>query len=83
LRFARAVARSCSPVSQMLLPCVGHWLNGPHHRCLAGTIADIVPELLRDAAGAPERPRNAGLALGPCLVTPDPGAVGAVRASHA
>jgi pimeloyl-ACP methyl ester carboxylesterase len=83
LRFARAVARSCSPVSQMLLPCVGHWLNGPHHRCLAGTIADIVPELLRDAAGAPERPRNAGLALGPCLVTPDPAAVAAVRASHA
>ena len=86
LRFARAVARSCSPVGQILLPCVGHWLNGPHHRCLAGTIADVVPELMQETGGAaPVGRRNAGLVLRPCLVTPDPTVAGAstVRASHA
>lgn len=88
LRFARAVARSCPHATQMLLPCVGHWLNGPHHRCLAVTLADLVPDLLREAAGPPRRdPRSgAGLVLRPCVVTAGAGqatapAIG--RPSHA
>jgi pimeloyl-ACP methyl ester carboxylesterase len=88
LRFARAVARSCPYATQMLLPCVGHWLNGPHHRCLAVTIADLVPELLREAEDPLWRDRTsgAGLVLRPCVVTggTDSATAGAVaRTSHA
>jgi pimeloyl-ACP methyl ester carboxylesterase len=42
LRFARAVARVAPEVPQILLPCVGHWINGPHHRCLADAVAGLV-----------------------------------------
>jgi pimeloyl-ACP methyl ester carboxylesterase len=42
LRFSRAVARAVPDVPQILLPCVGHWINGPHHRCLADAIAGLV-----------------------------------------
>ena len=52
LRFARAVARTCPDVPQLLLPCVGHWINGPHHRCLADAIAGLVPALLDGAPHA-------------------------------
>jgi pimeloyl-ACP methyl ester carboxylesterase len=42
LRFARAVSRRHRDVPQLLLPCLGHWVNGPHHRCLADAVADLV-----------------------------------------
>ncbi len=50
LRFSRAVARACPEVPQVLLSCVGHWVNGPHHRCLAEAVAGLVPGLLNDTA---------------------------------
>jgi pimeloyl-ACP methyl ester carboxylesterase len=88
LRFARAVARSCPHVTQMLLPCVGHWLNGPHHRCLAAAIAELVPELVREAEDPRRRDRTsgAGLVLRPCVVTGGTESVTApaiARTSHA
>lgn len=46
LRFARAVARTVPDVPQILLPCVGHWINGPHHRCLADAVAGLVTQAL-------------------------------------
>ena len=48
LAFSRTVARSCPTVSQLLLPCVGHWLNGPHHRCLAAAVAELVTGMRED-----------------------------------
>jgi pimeloyl-ACP methyl ester carboxylesterase len=43
--FAHHVARACPDVPQLLLPCVGHWLNGAHHRCLAEAVASVVEGL--------------------------------------
>lgn len=46
LGFSRAVARHVPSAAQMRLPCVGHWLNGPHHRCLADALVQLIPALL-------------------------------------
>jgi hypothetical protein len=43
--FAHRIALTCPQVPQLLLPCVAHWLNGPHHRCLAEAMAVLVEEL--------------------------------------
>jgi pimeloyl-ACP methyl ester carboxylesterase len=55
LKFSGAATRACPHASQVLLPCAGHWLNGPHHRCLAAAIADLAPRLL---AGEDEQART-------------------------
>jgi CubicO group peptidase (beta-lactamase class C family)/predicted alpha/beta-hydrolase family hydrolase len=60
LGFARRVAQACPLVEQVLLPCVGHWWNGPHHRCLAEAVATL---LERPLGGA-----GAGFAESPCVV---------------
>jgi pimeloyl-ACP methyl ester carboxylesterase len=52
-RFARRVARACPRAPQLLLPCVGHWWNGPHHRCLAEAVATLLERPLADAGAAP------------------------------
>lgn len=54
LRFSRAVARAVPHVPQFLLPCLGHWVNGPHHRCLAETIAELVTGMLEGAVLDPD-----------------------------
>jgi pimeloyl-ACP methyl ester carboxylesterase len=43
--FARPVARSLPGARQLSMPCVGHWLNGPHHRCLAEAVAALLEEM--------------------------------------
>jgi pimeloyl-ACP methyl ester carboxylesterase len=43
--YAHHVALSCPQARQLLLPCVAHWVNGPHHRCLAEAVAGAVEEL--------------------------------------
>ncbi|HWP66283.1 MAG TPA: alpha/beta fold hydrolase [Candidatus Limnocylindria bacterium] len=83
LRFAKAVARACSPVEQILLPCVGHWLNGPHHRCLAETIADLVPALLLPPAVRRLRVRAGALSVRPCVAAAGvPAAAALAEAEH-
>jgi len=47
--FAHRVARACPGMPQLLLPCVAHWLNGPHHRCLAEAMATVITELEKRA----------------------------------
>jgi hypothetical protein len=49
-RFAHHVASVRPDLRQILLPCAGHWLNGPHHRCLAHAVARLVAELAAPAA---------------------------------
>jgi len=44
--FSRTVARHAPRATQMRLPCVGHWLNGAHHRCLADALAQLIPALI-------------------------------------
>jgi pimeloyl-ACP methyl ester carboxylesterase len=43
--FAHQVALTRPEVPQLLMPCVSHWINGPHHRCLAEAMAVVVEEL--------------------------------------
>ena len=54
LRFSQPVARICPQAAQVLLPCVGHWINGPHHRCLAEAVGGLVTRLLE---GVPDEGR--------------------------
>lgn len=73
-RFARAVARACPASMQMSLPCLGHWLNGPHHRCLAATITELVPQLLDETSTqhAASRACPGGPWRRPCVVDAPP-----------
>lgn len=48
LRFSGAVARTCPQAQQLLLPCVGHWINGRHHTCLAEAVGVLVAGLHGD-----------------------------------
>lgn len=69
LRFSGSATRACPHATQALLPCAGHWLNGPHHRCLAMAVADIAPRLLADD-DARARTRHASgvdFEVHPCL----------------
>lgn len=50
LDFSRAVARHVPRATQMRLPCVGHWLNGSHYRCLADGLAQLIPELVGEGS---------------------------------
>jgi CubicO group peptidase (beta-lactamase class C family)/pimeloyl-ACP methyl ester carboxylesterase len=52
-RFAGRVATVCPQARQLSLPCVGHWWNGPHHRCLAEAIATLLESPLEDTGRAP------------------------------
>jgi pimeloyl-ACP methyl ester carboxylesterase len=45
LRFSGVVARHCPQARQLLLPCLGHWLNGVHHRCLAEAVGRLLAEM--------------------------------------
>ncbi|HZR81590.1 MAG TPA: alpha/beta fold hydrolase [Candidatus Binatia bacterium] len=60
-RYAHHVALARSDALQLLVPCAGHWLNGPHHRCLAAATAHVIAELDRRERGdtAPGRARAA------------------------
>jgi pimeloyl-ACP methyl ester carboxylesterase len=61
LRFSRAVARACPGVPQVLLPCLGHWMNGPHHRCLADAVGGIVTAILDGGGVEPATFHAAGV----------------------
>jgi pimeloyl-ACP methyl ester carboxylesterase len=70
LRFARAVARTCPHVPQLLLPCLGHWVNGPHHRCLAETVAGHVTGILAGRTPEPDFEDASGVRFvtRPCMI---------------
>ncbi|HSP96728.1 MAG TPA: alpha/beta fold hydrolase, partial [Candidatus Dormibacteraeota bacterium] len=53
--YAHHVALACPQVPQLLLPCVAHWVNGPHHRCLAEAVAEAVQELAARPGGGRRR----------------------------
>jgi pimeloyl-ACP methyl ester carboxylesterase len=63
LRFARPVARACPGAPQLLLSCVGHWLNGPHHRCLAEAVAGLVTGLMDDVTHVPGARHASGVSF--------------------
>src|SRR5579871_15292 len=68
LRFARRVAVSCPRARQLLLPCVGHWFNGPHHRCLAEAVAGLADVLLDGGIGQASPAEQAAFPTQPCVV---------------
>ena len=56
---SRAPSRArCPTCRRLLLPCVGHWINGPHHRCLAEAVAGLVIGGLDAAAHETPRARE-------------------------
>ena len=92
--FAHRVALTCPDVPQLLLPCVAHWINGPHHRCLAEAMAIVVEELKAPGGGrwrveAPGRVRigAAQLETRPCVAhgaePRRPAATATARSEHA
>ena len=80
LDFSRAVARSCPAVPQILLPCVGHWINGPHHRCLAEAVAGLVRGVVDDVAyeSGPMHACGVRFIERSCVLEPAPSGVAAV-----
>jgi len=76
LRFSRAVARACPDVPQVLLPCAGHWVNGPHHRCLADAVAGLVTGMLEGAAFEADHAHHSGVRFvtRPCIAGEAPAA---------
>lgn len=62
--YAHHVALACPQVPQLLLPCVAHWVNGPHHRCLAEAVADAVEGLAARRTASRRRPARAVWAVG-------------------
>lgn len=68
-RFASGVARTLPGAPQRVLPCAGHWWNGPHHVCLAELVADLVTEL---AEGRPVAERATADDLRCRVRRPDP-----------
>lgn len=57
--FAHRVGEANPLVRQYLLPCAGHVLNGPHHRCVAEAIAGLVKDI-DSTESAGEDPSRAG-----------------------
>src|SRR5262245_4012463 len=68
LRFSRAVGRACPAAPQLLLPCVGHWINGAHHRCLAEAVAGIAMRVDAVADAPVEHPSGVRFIKRPCLL---------------
>jgi len=60
-RFADRIARVLPDTPQLVLPCLGHWLNGPHHRCLAEAMGDLLDGPMRLEAKRLARARRRGL----------------------
>jgi pimeloyl-ACP methyl ester carboxylesterase len=77
LRFSHAVARACPDVPQVLLPCTGHWVNGPHHRCLAEAVAGLVTGMLEGAVLEADREHKSGVRFvtRPCIAEGAPARV--------
>lgn len=61
LRFSHAVARALPVVPQLLLPCAAHWVNGPHHQCLAEAVSGLVTAMLEGTVLEADREHPGGV----------------------
>lgn len=52
--FGRHVAGAVPEARQIVLPCLMHSINGPHHRCLSNVVVSV---LARGETGSAEDPR--------------------------
>ncbi len=72
LRFAAGAARHCPQARQLLLPCLGHWLNGVHHRCLGEAVGRLLDEMegraSNDSSAGVRTVGHATLELRGCVV---------------
>ena len=50
-RFAEVASETLPGARQLVLPCVAHALNGPHHRCLARAVALVLTGAMDSAGG--------------------------------
>lgn len=46
-KFSRHVRDTLPSATQVLVPCASHWLNGPHHRCIAESVGSLLDGPLR------------------------------------
>lgn len=67
--YAGPVARNLPEARQIRMPCLAHWWNGPHHRCLS----EALVELLQSPTPAEEHVYTTpdGLPVRPCVAGPD------------
>jgi pimeloyl-ACP methyl ester carboxylesterase len=63
-KFSRHVRNALPSAMQAVVPCASHWLNGPHHRCIAESVGVLLDGPLRTRPGSARRE----LSCVPCLL---------------
>ncbi len=71
-KLSKHVRETLPSATQVLVPCASHWLNGPHHRCIAESVGQLLDGPLRAGVVQPTRRRRRKVALemaaAPCLL---------------
>jgi len=75
--FGRQVSAFMPAAEQLVMPCIGHAINGPHHRCLARVVAAILVGRDRDPERLVACTYGKSRAAPDPLRRPTPGGVGA------
>jgi pimeloyl-[acyl-carrier protein] methyl ester esterase len=57
-KLADSVRETLPTATQVLVPCASHFLNGPHHRCIADGVARLLEGPLRPGVTRPGRSRR-------------------------
>jgi len=74
-KLAEHVQEAAPTATQVLVPCASHWLNGPHHRCIADSVARLLEGPLRAGASHPGRAHRrlsaTATVAAPCLLEAD------------
>ncbi len=75
-QLSDSVRQSLPAATQVLVPCASHWLNGPHHRCIADSVVRLLEGPLRPA-GVRQRRAVDVTDAAPCIVKASAGESGA------
>jgi len=71
--FGRHVAGAKPDARQIVLPCLSHAINGPHHQCLANAVVSVLDSdetALADVGECVnEHTRSVGVVTAPCSVS--------------
>jgi pimeloyl-ACP methyl ester carboxylesterase len=85
--LAKPVHRSLPSARHVVIPCLGHALNGPHHRCLAEFVADLLDDPLPTGStpdgSAPGEAGGVSLVRVPCRRSDEDEVVAAISENEA